>query len=233
MKIIIYVLCYNEETMQSAIKEYGNHEWARITCIETTPLMENIMYDKVLLEHYDEWKDAEYVGTISWKTSKKILLPDMQKLKQFLKQAPYDIIPFYITNENMIDQANYYHPKFKSLWCKWLTALHVEENDILNPTVPAFFSNYWITTPTLMLKYIEYFKIAKTVLDKSPEVQAEVWEDSTYDHVTLSKEKCMQIYGKPYFPYHVFLYERLPCFFFWKNNASIFNPNMLLWLYKY
>jgi hypothetical protein len=123
MKICIYVLCHNEESKQSAITEYGNSKWAKIICIETTALLENIMYDKWLLENHKDWKDADYVGTISWKASQKIKLPDMEKLANFLDHVPHDIIPFYMTSQNLIDHASYHHPKFKSLWVKWMTGL--------------------------------------------------------------------------------------------------------------
>lgn len=230
MKILIYVLCHNQETKACAIKEYGDKEWAKIICIETTVLLENIMYDKWLLEHYEDWKDVDYVGTISWKASKKILLPDMHKLAHFLEHVPFDIIPFYMTNDKLIEQATHYHPKFKNLWLKWLTALDIDQKIILDDETPAFFSNYWITKPNLMLKYIDYFKTAKIVLETTQDIQDELWENANYND-TLSKDKCFQIFGKPYFPYHVFLYERLPCFFFWNINASLLKPQTFPWLY--
>ena len=230
-KIRIYVLCYNEITKQSALREYGDKEWAKVLYIETTALLENIMYDKLLLENYEDWKDFDYVGTISWKASHKIILPDMVSLSEHLDSIPYDIISFYTLQQNLVEHGTYYHPKFKSLWLKMFRNMDISDEQALDPSIPAFFCNYWITTPTLMLKYIEFFKKSKDILDNSADIQEEIYEDSTYNGGTLSNEKCIELFGKPYFTYHVFLYERLPCFFFWYMNAKLLNPYTLPFLF--
>jgi hypothetical protein len=220
MRILIYVLCYNKHSYDVATNEYGNKEGFKILYIETTPLLENIMYDSWLLENKYEWKDYDYVGTISWKASHKCRIPDMQTLINYVHNHNADIVPFWPGNCNLVQQATYHHPNFKSLWIKMFDQLNIPETDAMNPNVVPFFSNYWITKSTLMLKYIEFFRTAKYILDTYPDIQKELWEDSLYAGDSLSKEKCMELYEKPYYPYHVFIYERLPCYFFWSIGAK-------------
>jgi hypothetical protein len=53
------------------------------------------MFDSWLLDHQDEWKEYDYVGTISWKASQKCHLPDLNTLKKNLQTYNPDIVPFY------------------------------------------------------------------------------------------------------------------------------------------
>lgn len=228
MKIIIYVLCYNKDSYESAVNEYSNRDGFKILYIETTPLLENIMYDSWLLDHQDEWENYDYVGTISWKASQKCRIPDTSTLITYLQNNDIDIYTFYRLPCNLIEQATYGHPyskyghpKFENIWIKLFNQLNVPESHSTNPKIIPFFSNYWITRPKIMLKYIEFFKTVKHILDTCPDIQQELWEDAMYGGNSLCKEKCMELYGKPYYPYHVFIYERLPCYFFWSIGAKL------------
>jgi hypothetical protein len=234
MNIRIYVLCYNEETKRKALEEYGNKKQYKVLYIETTSLLENIMYDKWFLENYDEWKNFDYVGTISWKASTKIIMPIIERLENILETTKYDVFPFYRTNHNLIEQATNWHPKFKTIWLQLFNILDISEDIALDADIPSFFCNYWITTPKLMLEYITFFKKVKHIFDTENELQNNLWSDPKYSANTVSSEKCMEMYKKPYIPYHIFLYERIPCFFFWYNKNKIINPldiNLYYYLY--
>jgi hypothetical protein len=41
----------------------------------------------------------------------------------------------------------------------------------------------------------------------------------------------IEITGKPYYTFHPFITERLPCFFFWINKAKIYVSNDTAWYY--
>ena len=65
--ILIYVLCYNDETEKQATDEFSQYEWAKVYRIkEQTYLFESIMFRNELMDMYDEWKDKDYIGTISY-----------------------------------------------------------------------------------------------------------------------------------------------------------------------
>ena len=67
---IIYVLCYDDVTEEKARTEFGMFKWARIYRIpkeSQNHLFEGVMYQTELMKLYDEWKDKDYVGTISYK----------------------------------------------------------------------------------------------------------------------------------------------------------------------
>jgi hypothetical protein len=217
MKIRIYVLCYSDETYINAIKLYGDKEWAKVVFIKSTVLFESIMYDSWLEENYDDWKDFDYVGTISWKAYMKIRMPDIDKLSLFLdnNKNNYDVAGFYFIDMNMIDRTNYYHPKFRTLWIKILSKLGYSMEQILNPNIKGFYCNYWITSPKLMMDYINFFKKVKDVINNYKDIQDDLWSNSNFQSTTLlTPEQCLEKFGIPHYPYHPFIYERMPCIYF-------------------
>jgi len=216
MKLLIYVLCYNQDSYNVASNEYGNKEGYKNVYIESTNLLENIMYDSWLLDHQDEWKEYDYVGTISWKASQKCDLPDLNILQKNLQIYNPDIF-----EANLVEMSRC-HPNFEYLWVKTLSQF---KSDALNPDILPFLSNYWITKPVLMYEYIEFFKKTKQVLDNYKEIQEKLWEDSKYYHHTLSVEKCLELFNKPYYTHHPFIYERIPCFFFWYKKCKFMSAN--------
>jgi hypothetical protein len=225
MKIRIYILCYDEQSYMYALRDYGNKEWAKIVHIKTTVLFENIMYDSWLLENYEDWKDFDYIGTISWKAGYKIQLPNIDKLSIFLDKNKFDVIPFYFIDANLINRTTYYHPKFRYLWIKILTKLGYNETQITK-NIKAFYCNYWLTTPKLMLEYIEFFKKVKECMDTYQEIQEDIWSNSKHRSSTLtSPQICLATFGKPYYPYHPFIFERIPCFYFDLNATILLTPN--------
>ena len=233
MKIRIYVLCYSDETFKNATELYGNKEWAKVVYIKSTVLFESIMYDSWLEENYDDWKDYDYVGTISWKASMKIKMPDIDKLSLFLENNKdnYNVAAFYFIDMNMIDRTNYYHPKFRTLWIKILSKLGYSIDQILNNNIKGFYCNYWITTPKLMLEYIEFFKNVKNVINNYQDIQDDLWSDSKFQSTTLlTPQQCMQKFGIPHYPYHPFIYERMPCIWF-EYNAKILITDKFAELY--
>jgi hypothetical protein len=224
MKLLIYVLCYNQHSYNVASNEYGNKEGYKIVYINSTNLLENIMYDSWLLDHQDEWKEYDYVGTISWKASQKCHMPDLNTLKKNLQIYNPDIVPFFCFEANLVEMSRC-HPNFEYLWVKTLSQLGFSDEDALNPDILPFMSNYWITKPVLMYEYIEFFKKTKQVLDNYKEIQEKLWEDSKYYHHTLSVEKCLELFNKPYYTHHPFIYERIPCFFFWYKKCKFMSAN--------
>jgi hypothetical protein len=220
MRIRLYILCYHEESQKKANEEYGNYEWAKVLFIETTPYLENIMYSNWLLENKNDWKDFDYVGTISWSASEKIGKINMNQIITRLEREDPDIYAFWYYSCNMVLHANYWHPKFSSLWYRLLFYKKLSYFDILNSDIKAFFGNYWMCKPSWMEAYIEFFKDCKTILENQTDLQEDLWSDTGYKG-KLSKEKLLEIYGKPYYPYHPFLLERLPCFFFWWKKAKL------------
>lgn len=222
-KYVIYILCYDENTERIARNDFGHFGWAKIVYIPSTFLFENVLFDTYLPAHVDEWSDADYVGTLSWKAPQKIGMPDifaLDALISSLQQTPDAITFFNISNKDMVKQTSEQHPKFKHLWTNWLSEMGFPPSIAQHKYIPYFVCNYWIAKPASMVKYIQFFKRAKNVLLTSPTVHDDLWSNSMYDG-KVPAEKLMKMVSREYYPYHAFLLERLPCFYFWVTNMHV------------
>jgi hypothetical protein len=227
VKIRIYILCYNDLTENKANESFGKYEWAKILRINSTLYLENIMYDSWLLDNKEDWENFDYVGTLSWKALTKIKLPNMDEIIKQLEIKKPDLFPFLVGKLNMIKRTDFYHPLFSKIWVNLLTKLNFTEDMILSNNILPFYCNYWICPPKLMLEYIDFFKKAKDLIEKDQELQINIWQNSLY--LGIPKSDCMKIFGVPFYPYHPFICERLPCFFFWSRKSKIiFDPQNII-----
>ena len=67
MNIRIFVLCFDDHSQEQAIVYFNDYEWATILRIPTTMYMENWMFSTWFPQHVHEWRNCDYVGTLSWK----------------------------------------------------------------------------------------------------------------------------------------------------------------------
>jgi hypothetical protein len=221
-KILIYILGYDNETLTNANALFGSYEWAKIIILPATILFENYMYDKWLIEHYDEWKDYDYVGTLSWRAKDKVLLPDIDKLAIFLKnENKIDVIPFFvIDNKDHLDDIDRRQPLNNIILNLLFKKLGFPDNYIKNNFIQ-FYSNYWITKPNIMLEYINFFHNCKKIIDSDNEIQKYIWKYVEYNS-TLDDANIIKIFGRPSFSSHPFVYERIP--FLFMNRYYILHP---------
>jgi hypothetical protein len=228
--MIIYVLCYDEVTQKAATDAFGAFEWARITFMPTTMYMENWVYSEFLDAHRSEWEGCDYVGTISWKAPTKIYMPDMAKVatviaRQGAAGVNVDAIALFSwPKETLLQQARETH--FESLWVDWLKLMGYTESDARASDIPLFLCNYWLAKPSLMNDYIRFFKRAKYILDSDPSLIDRLWANSGYN-VTIERQRCIDVYGRPYYPHHCFLAERLAPFFFHQGGATVLHCRFL------
>lgn len=233
---IIYILCYDANTEAKARTTFGHHLWARIIQMPTTIYMENWMYFEYLDAHVADWESYDYVGTLSWKAPQKMLIPDMNKLLTLAEETNPDVLAlFSYPKKTLIEQAT--EANFETAWIRWLQQLDYTDEASCDPTIQLFLCNYWLAKPQCMSAYIEFAKRARYVLDTYRPLRNLLWADSKFSY-TISQEKCMHIYGRPYYPLHCFLMERLPCIFFHNEKTLVLHsrfwklsPSSGLWQY--
>lgn len=223
MQIIIYVLCFNDASEIKARRDFGGYSWARPLRIETTLWLEGIMYGSWLMAHEAEWASCDFVGTIAYSIFSKIPLFSLGALHDKIKKS--DIFAFYKRSENLISTVTI--PHFRALWVDMLSRLGFTEAEALDPTVEPFYCNYWIARPAIMREYCDFYRRAQGALAASA-LQSELWSDSGYSNSKYSNaDWCQRAFGVPYYPHHVFLMERLPCFFAHKRYRVETVPNIL------
>lgn len=221
---IIYVLCPNAAAVEKAREVYSDKKWARIVWIPSTFYLESVMYFHVLESRMPEWKNADYVGCIGWSAYDKLASLDLDDVITHSQNA--DVVAFMYRGDPLIATADTWHPNFSKIWVPVLESMGYKKDDIVSTEIPSYYCNFWAARPSHMAAYIAFFKKFKIQLENLPEIQGHLWSDSTYtdrgtDIAKLDDEKCMTIWGVPFYTYHPFICERLPCFFFWSIQAKL------------
>jgi len=208
---VIYILCYNDATLNSAKERYYKYKWALPILIKNnTYEFENSFWSQ-MLEYYDNWKNADMVGTLSHSAYKKIDLDLVDKIITNKLYLPNSYFHFFDTNNPIPTIETETHPHFNIIWNDVLSKLN-----LFNTTESL--CNYWMCKPSLMVNFINWYinECKPTLLNHKL-----MFEDSQYKG-KLSQSQLMKMWGKPYYPYYTFIVERLNKCFFTKKHKIVF-----------
>ena len=214
---VIYVLANSDETFRKATEFYKDAPWARVIFIPTTYYLESVMYISILPRRKEEWEHADFVGCIAWSAhTKQPNVINAHRICDTAEQNGDTVVVFMYRGDPLVDTAEKWHPGFKELWIKCLKTFGWLDEIILNPRIPSFYCNYWACTPELMEKYCGFALKMVHRIESNDDVSQLIWKDSSYlqrgtDIAKLNESQCMHIWGVPYYPFHPFLFERLPC----------------------
>jgi len=215
-KIIIYVLCYDDATEELANARYRTFEWARIYRIKNqTHLFEGIMYQEELIKMYDEWKCADFVGTISYNFTSKVPLKRLTDIIDRAINEKPDVTMFWsrTRDEGIGGHNKHLIQLYKSILNMLISKTYPTVNQLY------CFSNYWMCTPKHMLLYIDFFnRTLLPLLEENPHV----WDNSFYSAGGLTPDHLLKITKRvSYYPFHPFINERLVAPYFQSINATI------------
>lgn len=234
---IIYVICYDDESEKKAIDDFQSYSWARIYRIPAevqNHLFEGVMYQTELMKLYDEWKDKEFVGTISYKLKDRFAwypyrsMETINLLISTIKSEDYNVVPFMPFIGGNFQELNTDLRNVYKLMCDFIfplkniysvskSGIHTHELDFKHENF--FFFNYWMTTPSKMLEYISFFN---TKWLPVLETLQNVWNNSNYNGKLTPKQLKSLTKRVEYYPYHPFINERLPASYFRYNKSKIF-----------
>lgn len=74
--------------------------------------------------------------------------------------------------------------------------------------------------PEWLCKYAEWAQSVMESIDARPDLDSRMFEDSKYCG-RMSKDQLERVCGKQHYTFHPFMFERLPCIFFYINGVSI------------
>jgi hypothetical protein len=181
------------------------------------------MYLEWFEENYDLWKDYDYVGTLSWRFNQKIPIPDVNKVLRECIIKNIDIYSFYKIRElySINRNINHWVPKnLRHIWISILKKMGYRQDQYLSNQAKQFYCNYWICKRELMMDYCKFCQKVRGTLESSRELDEYINSDYGYNG-KLPKERCMEIFGKPYYTMHPFLFESMPCFYFWVKGYRV------------
>jgi hypothetical protein len=115
--------------------------------------------------------------------------------------------------------SKFHGPAFMKIWTWLISALGYEkykEHDF-----KGFSANMWIAPRPFVVKYVHVMKRAIYLCDNAPkEIHALLYSDPHYNGSI--KDKCMEKFGIPHYPFHPFIMENIICFTTYLNDNGLF-----------
>jgi hypothetical protein len=230
ISISLYIICHDDDSERAATALMQSHyPYARIVRIEAeNKYFENQIFT-YLRNNSDEWAHTDYCGIITYSILQKIGKP--VDIHEAIKTNPggdiYTLYNLQFVKKKLnlpisfLEGVTIQHGPFFFQTLMTILKRHgFREADIMDKNVPGFFCNYWIAKSAWMMRYIQFFLNTKRMIEHDATLNTYIHEHSWYTG-NLSKERLIQISGRPYYTMHPFLFERLPCFYFHLNRANI------------
>lgn len=224
--VILYVV-YHDDVSKEKAMQYEKYEWAKPLYIPSTKYLESNAY-RILAgrEHENEWSSKKYVGVIKYSFEEKTSVFDFDEV---CRTAGADVVAFVgpeshspdTQGMSMIKTARRCHQYFPTIWAHVLvTRMGLDESKIFSDDIPAFYSNYWIARVDMFREYLRIYEIVQDVMERDELIRPVLYQNAAYfQHIDT--DRLTQIMGVPYYPYHPFVMERLPCLVFWLLGAKI------------
>lgn len=225
-KLCIFVICHDDSSCSKALSEFKDYPWARLyrTPDKSNHLLEGYMHKVALWQLENVWNESEFVGTISYNVARKVNMAAF--LDRLLSaNASHEDVVYFLPGHGDPFGGHADDERVRITFRQLLSFVGLpplqDENHVWA------FCNFWMARPAYMRMYLRFFNgLWLPALEAHPLV----WEDSVYRDATLSKDKLLALTGKPYYPLHTFINERLPSVFFTHvtKGARISCPNKLL-----
>lgn len=187
-----------------------------------TPIAPGVFFESALFAQEDcvvQDKSIDWVGHVAYSYTSKI--------KPFCFEAlvakyahTHDVIALHPDNPlPLLSMAELNHPGFTPIWLRLCTLLGHDYNTI-QPPPTAFYANYWIARRPLWNSYCSFARRTMHLMVSDPQLAEMCMQDASYPGA-LSPDALVAIGGCPYYTFHPFIMERLPCLFFRLHGARI------------
>lgn len=226
----IYMLCHDDASEQHAQSYAQRHDWIRVLRLPNTKWMESAAF-RILKDpkYQDDWDSdtIEYVGLLKYNFEEKSPFYDFPTVCR-TTAAEWDVWTFVNGHEDtplapaslpMIPYAAICHTLFPVIWY-FLFHAHVPLERLFSPDIPAFYSNSWIAKKTLFRSFLAFANDAIHRMDTEEPLKTLLHYNANYLQ-RLPTTRLIELMEAPYYTYHCFLMERVPCLYFWLANARI------------
>jgi glycosyltransferase involved in cell wall biosynthesis len=222
--VIIYVLCSNTEKLTLANSIYTTYWWAKPILLKYQDYTLENSFWKQLDEIQHEWDNYDMVGTIAYSAFKKINIQQLDEIINNKLYFPNQYYHFMDSNVPIPNCNTNKHPQFMTIWNDMLCKLNLQTTTENN-------CNYWMCSTLLMKRFIVWHTtICLPALIEHPLSFEDAGYKSTDYNNIITEQKLIQIWGKPYYPYIMFILERLnKCFFETYYPEQVEKRNNFCW----
>lgn len=215
MTAVLYVLNFDDESESIARASFRPEMFPNVRIVHvrnpTTPLLESGFFvdkEKGIMSRIDEWRDADFVGTISYKGLTKIRF-DIDAMISTMAPSRTDVVGMYPFRRGLrlIEHGEQMHPGFTDLWKRFAEdALGAESREVSNP-IP-FFANYFFATPRVMEGFCDFIRRAWETVEDRPDLLAGLFTKNARYPGSIPASRLLAIFGVPWYPFLPFVFER-------------------------
>lgn len=208
VRLIVYVLYYNDESRQRAEADFGGLPWCRLLFLPTTRYFEGYAFMELLAPLRAEWQDADFVGTLSHKARSKCAVPaDLPDRLEGARRAGIEMVSLYDAGGAAPVQTGCsFHPNFMNAWRPLLRALGLAPAPG-DPPLPPVYCNYWVATPAVMDACVAMHREARAAIATNGYL--DVLMDECAGYPVQPSQEYREATGKNYYVLCPFLLERL------------------------
>ena len=133
-------------------------------------------------------------------------------------------MPLLNGHRGLLEQAIAGHnEQFPIVWDAVLSCLGHSPTEIRKyDNVETFWRNSFITTPKKLHELITFMNKAIQVTTTNETLSAILQQDAKYIE-PRSKLITLRIFGTDYYQWHPFVFERLPVFYFYSRNITVYS----------
>jgi hypothetical protein len=169
-----------------------------------------------------EWTKNDYVGLATYRSIKMLPIEKLQAHLFLAHYGKYDIVPLMNFGEPLMKQAIEGHEiEFREVWDALLNALGYSMERIRElDDIEVFLRNSFIAKPAWMKTACRFMTKAMKTTVANGSVLSLMQRNAHYGSAT--PKVAMKIFKTTYYQWHPFIFERLPVFYFYASNASIY-----------
>jgi hypothetical protein len=210
--MIIYVIYHDDDSYKIAHSTFSEYPWAKLCKIQSSKYCENAIFD--YLQKNDSWDQQDFVGIITYSYSPKCSLPKLLNTVANINQ--YDNVDLIALR--YVDQHIYEH--HAGLPSHIISIMVKMGYDNINyDEIKPFYSNYWIAKPAVMKEYIKFFNKVRDLMEHDPVISITINGNSGYLKQVTEQQKIA--FGYPWYTWHPFVLERMPCIFAYLHKLKI------------
>jgi hypothetical protein len=213
-KFLIYIVADNEDSLAMATTFSTQHVWAKPMLIHRTKYFESIVYMDYLPFRYNEWKDLDYIGIMSYEVASTqfAVTGSMEALVSAAGLDGYDVLPFVRSGLPLLTTAavKVHETGFATSWRALLAALGIPAEVVeLHSVSPLFQNNAFACRPLIMKELILVMSAAIQEVNFTPSLAVTMELPSK---IVGPSGVAQRVFNKPQFELHPFVFENLPVF---------------------
>lgn len=221
---IVYIVCHDDKSEEQAkmVSDALKNCTCRVIKIGKSPLFENQAFC-VMNDEYDTWKDANFVGIITYSLVQKSVFDlDIQNIIDLNPTADVISLASFITHVGNVSLDVYQHAllchgkNFITAWVTLLEGLGIAKEDIIKPITTSIYCNCFLAKPQAMIDYIGFNLKCQDMFTNNDVIRDSLMLPAIYQKVenNLTTQEVHDICGQERWPQTPFVFERLAMWYF-------------------